>query len=68
MTKENLTFWDHLEVLRWSLLRIAIVAVVALIVVFSVMPYVFSDFILGPTTSEFFLYKWLAKLGNIPVR
>ena len=67
MTKENLTFWDHLEVLRWSLLRIAIVAVVALIVVFSVMPYVFSDFILGPTTSEFFLYKWLAKLGNIPL-
>ena len=66
MTKENMTFWDHLEVLRWSLLRVAIVAVVALIVVFSVMPHVFSDFILGPTSSDFFLYKWLAKLGNIP--
>ena len=66
MANENLTFWEHLEVLRWSLLRIAIAAVVAMIFVFSVMPHIFSEFILGPTTSDFFLYRWMAKFGNMP--
>ena len=66
MENENLTFWDHLEVLRWSLLRIAIAAVVAMIVVFTVIPHIFSEFILGPTTSDFFLYEWMAKLGHLP--
>lgn len=66
MANENLTFWEHLEVLRWSLLRIAIAAVVAMIFVFSVMPHIFSEFVLGPTTSDFFLYRWMAKFGNMP--
>mgnify|MGYP003302291769 CR=1 FL=1 len=34
--------------------------------VFLVMPHIFSEFILGPTTSDFFLYRWMAKFGNMP--
>lgn len=63
----SLTFWEHLEVLRWSIFRIAIVVVLAMIVVFVAMPHIFTAFVLGPTTSEFFLYKWLSSLGSLPL-
>lgn len=64
---EEMSFWGHLEVLRWSLFRIAVVVVVLMVAMFMVMPSVFGPFVLGPTSSDFFLYKWLGKLlGDIP--
>jgi sec-independent protein translocase protein TatC len=61
-----LTFWEHLEVLRWSIFRVAIVVLVAMVVLFIAMPHIFTNFVLGPTTSEFFLYRWLSSLGSLP--
>lgn len=61
--KEPLTFWSHLEVLRYALMRIVAVLTVAVIGCFIVMPWLFDHVILAPTTSEFPLYRWLAKLG-----
>ena len=63
---QSLTFWDHLEVLRWSIFRIAIVVFAAMVVLFIAMPHIFTSFVLGPTTSGFFLYKWLGSLGSLP--
>ena len=57
--EEELSFWDHLEVLRWALVRIAGVLMVFLVFTFLSMPYVFDQYILAPTTSDFFVYKWL---------
>lgn len=62
----SLTFWEHLEVLRWSIFRVAIVVFVAMIVLFIAMPHLFTHFVLGPTTSQFFLYRWLSSLGSLP--
>jgi sec-independent protein translocase protein TatC len=56
---EELSFWDHLEVLRWALVRIAGVLMVFLVFTFLSMPYIFDQYILAPTTSDFFVYKWL---------
>ena len=66
MAESSMTFWEHLEVLRWSIFRIAIAAVMAMVVIFIFMPSMFTGFVLGPTTSEFFLYKWLGSLGQLP--
>ena len=66
MAESSMTFWEHLEVLRWSIFRIAIAAVMAMVVIFIFMPYMFTGFVLGPTTSDFFLYKWLGSLGQLP--
>ena len=66
MAEPSMTFWEHLEVLRWSIFRIAIAAVMAMVVIFIFMPSMFTGFVLGPTTSEFFLYKWLGSLGQLP--
>lgn len=66
MAEPSMTFWEHLEELRWSIFRIAIAAVMAMIVIFIIMPQMFTGFVLGPTTSDFFLYKWLGSLGQLP--
>ena len=54
-----MTFWDHLEVLRWSLFRIVIALFIAIVACFIAMPHIFDSFILGPTDGDFFLYRWL---------
>lgn len=55
----EMTFWDHLEVLRWSILRVIIVLVVVIVACFVAMPHIFDSFILGPTHGDFFLYRLL---------
>jgi Sec-independent protein secretion pathway component TatC len=60
----GLTFWGHLEVLRWALVRVAVVVLVAMVGWFIVMPDIFKPFVLGPTTSDFFLYKLMGSLGD----
>jgi len=61
---QGMTFWDHLEVLRWMFFRIAIALFIMIIGCFIAMPYIFDDFILGPTDSKFFIYRMLAGLGG----
>ncbi|MCD8313557.1 MAG: twin-arginine translocase subunit TatC [Bacteroidales bacterium] len=62
----EMSFWGHLEALRWTLFRIIIVVVILFIALFLVMPKIFDPFILGPTSSNFFLYKFFASLGHLP--
>lgn len=59
-----MSFWDHLEALRWCLFRVVIVLFILIIGCFIAMPHIFDTFVLGPTSSDFFLYKWLASLGG----
>ena len=49
----ELTFWDHLEVLRWMLVRVAGVIAVVTIGVFIAMPYLFDRYI------------WLCKINCV---
>ena len=60
----EMTFWDHLEALRWVLFRVAIALFILLIGCFIAMPHVFDSFVLGPTRGDFFLYRWLGFLGG----
>ncbi len=62
--EKGLSFWEHLEELRWSLFRVAIALVIAMVGVFIAMPHIFDSFILGPTTSDFFLYRFFASAGG----
>lgn len=62
--KGNMSFWDHLEVLRWALLRTLGVLVLMMVVFFMSMRYLFDNFVLAPTNSDFFLYRWFASLPN----
>lgn len=53
----SMSFWDHLDVLRGSLIRMMVAAVVAGIVAFCLKEWLFS-FVLWPSQSDFPLYRW----------
>jgi len=60
-TNEGMSFWDHLEELRWTLLRSVIALFVFAIIGFILMPSIYDSMIMGPTKADFFLYKYLCK-------
>ena len=57
-SQEPLTFWDHLDVLRASLIRMAIAVVVFGIVAFCMKEALFS-IVLAPCSSDFITYRLL---------
>ena len=42
MPAEEMSFWDHLEALRWCLFRVVIALVVLLLGCFFAMPHIFD--------------------------
>ena len=65
MTDNNsaMTFWDHLDVLRGSLLRMAAVTVACAVVAFAFKDAVFAA-ILAPKHDDFILYRLLAGVSG----
>ncbi len=56
----SMSFWGHLEALRWVILRVVIALFLCLVACFIAMPYLFDHFVLAPTSSDFFLYRCLS--------
>ena len=61
---ETGTFWDHLDELRYVLLRIFLVTILCGIVAFIFKDFLF-DVVLAPKNDDFITYKWLDKIGGI---
>ena len=60
-TKKNaneMTFFEHIEELRWHILRSFLAILVISIVVFIMKTFVFQYVILGPTTKDFVTYQF----------
>jgi sec-independent protein translocase protein TatC len=64
MSVEEMSFWDHLEELRWVLLRVVIALVVFAIAGFIFMPWLFDNVILAPSKADFILYRGLCKFSQ----
>jgi len=64
MSDQEMSFWDHLEELRWVLFRIVIALVVFTIAGFIFIPWVFDNIIMAPTRGDFALYRWLCALSR----
>jgi len=64
MSAQEMSFWDHLEELRWMFFRIIIALVVFAIGAFIIMPWFFDTIIMAPAKSDFFLYNSLCKLSQ----
>ena len=54
-----MTFWDHLEVLRKSIFRIAGILLVSTVALFFFKNFLFDDVVLAPTAKDFPLYRLL---------
>ncbi len=59
-----MSFVDHLEALRWHLVRGVIVWLIAMIAIFIKIDWVFDNIIYAPARSTFFTYSALCKLGK----
>ena len=51
----EMSFWDHLEVLRGTLFRSILAVTVVSVVVFCFKKFVFDDVVLAPTRSDFWV-------------
>ncbi|MDR3309118.1 MAG: twin-arginine translocase subunit TatC [Tannerella sp.] len=62
--QEEMSFWDHLETLRWTLFRCVIALVVFTVGSFVFLKYQFDAVILAPCKSDFVLYKLMCKVTS----
>ena len=59
-----MSFLDHLEVLRWHIVRSAIVLIVIAFVIFFKIDWVFDNIIYAPADKNFITYTGLCSLGH----
>lgn len=62
--RKEMSFLDHLEELRWTLVRSAIALVVVMIGVFFYVERIFHGFVMAPTRPDFITYRILCRLGD----
>jgi len=60
----EMTFMDHLEALRWHIMRSVIVWLAAAIAIFVFRDWVYDNAILGPSRENFVTYGALCRFGN----
>lgn len=58
---EEMSFWDHLDVLRGTLFRSALAIVLVSVVLLCFKKFLFDDIILAPSRPDFFIYKWFGQ-------
>jgi len=66
--EKELSFWDHLDVLRFSLMRSLIAIIIIAIIAFYFTSFIYDVVILGPMSPDFIsnrLFCELSKLVNI---
>lgn len=60
----QMSFWAHVDALRSTLLKAGGVLLVLTVLFFLLMPQIFDNIILAPTSGDFILYRWLGRLGH----
>lgn len=62
--EEGMSFLDHLEALRWHLLRSVSAVLILTVIAFLAKSIVFGVIILGPSKVDFITYRLFCDLGN----
>ncbi len=57
-------FFDHIEVLRWHIIRSLVAWLLATILIFVFIDWVYDNIILAPASNDFFTYSALCKMGQ----
>ncbi len=61
--KEEMTFIDHLEALRWHIVRSLLAVMVVAVVIFINIDWIFDNIITGPLQNDFISYRAFCKLS-----
>ena len=62
--KTEMSFIDHLEDLRWHVIRSVIAVLIGAIIVFIYSDFVVNNILFAPTRSNFISARWLCSLGH----
>lgn len=62
---KEMSFLDHLEELRWHVIRSGIAIVVFTIAAFILAPWIFQNIIFAPARVDFPTFRWLCQLGDL---
>lgn len=62
--KTEMSFFDHIEDLRWHIVRSIVAWLVAAIAIFMNIDWVYDNIILAPASQSFYTYGALCRLGN----
>ncbi|WP_345950443.1 twin-arginine translocase subunit TatC [Mucilaginibacter sp. PAMB04274] len=60
----EMSFFDHIEVLRWHLIRACIAILIFTSLAFYYYDFLFDKIIMGPMRPDFWTYRMLCKLGD----
>jgi sec-independent protein translocase protein TatC len=60
----EMSFLDHLEELRWHIIRSVIALLICAIFVFAYSDWIVDDVLFAPTKADFISAKWLCALGQ----
>lgn len=60
----EMSFVDHLEALRWHIMRAALAWLVAAIVIFVFIDWIYDNIILAPSSESFVTYSTLCRFGR----
>jgi sec-independent protein translocase protein TatC len=60
----EMSFFQHLEALRWHLIRSAIAILVFAILAFAYFHTIFADVIMAPTRTDFWTYRMMCNMGE----
>lgn len=63
--ESEMSFLEHLEVLRWHIIRSVLAVVIFAIVAFVLKDFIFGTIILEPRTPEFWTNRMMARLGEL---
>ncbi|WP_395044592.1 twin-arginine translocase subunit TatC, partial [Flavobacterium sp.] len=58
VVKAEMSFMDHLEELRWLLVKATIGMLIAASLIFFVSDFIFDEIIFGPTKANFITYTF----------
>ncbi|MCT1524597.1 twin-arginine translocase subunit TatC [Sphingobacterium hotanense] len=62
--ESEMSFFDHLEVLRWHIIRAVIAVTIFAILSFTFYDFVFNEIIMGPKNLDFWTYRMMCKVGD----
>ncbi|MBS9766925.1 MAG: twin-arginine translocase subunit TatC [Flavobacteriaceae bacterium] len=65
MKEKEMSFLDHLEELRWHLIRVTIVIILVSIVAFSLKSFIFDTVIFAPKDPDFLTYRFFCYISEL---
>jgi len=63
--EKEMSFLDHLEELRWHVVRSVVAIMVFMVGAFIYTKWIFDNIVFAPAKASFITFKWICKIGQI---